>query len=67
MKEVKKLLDSINNIKHKAMISTLYSCGVRLEELLNLKAEDIDSQRMFIRVNSGKGKRIEMLFYQRNC
>lgn len=57
MKEVKKLLDSINNIKHKAMISTLYSCGLRLEELLNLKAEDIDSQRMFIRINSGKGKK----------
>jgi integrase len=39
------------------MISLLYSAGLRRGELLNLKATDIDSQRMVIRIVQGKGKK----------
>lgn len=53
--EVKKLLQSITNIKHKCVVQTLYSAGLRRAELLNLKPEDIDSSRMVIRVVHGKG------------
>lgn len=55
--EVKLLIDSIINIKHKAIISSLYSAGLRLEEVLNLKLEDIDSQNMLIKIHSGKGNK----------
>ncbi len=57
MNEVKKLIDAIDNVKHKAIISTLYSAGFRLEEALNLKVSDIDSENMVIRIHSGKGNK----------
>lgn len=55
--EVKLLIDSIDNLKHKAVISTIYSGGLRLEEALNLKPSDIDSQDMLIRIKKGKGNK----------
>ena len=51
-----KILNSITNIKHKCIIETLYSSGLRIGELLNLKINDIDSDRMLIRVLQAKGK-----------
>ena len=39
--EVKKILDSTSNIKHKAILTTIYSCGLRLKEVLELKISDI--------------------------
>jgi len=54
---VLKLIDSSNNIKHKCVISLLYSAGLRRSELLNLKPEDIDSSRMLIRVADAKGNK----------
>lgn len=57
MDEVKLLIDNIANIKHKAIISCLYSAGLRLEEVLNLKIEDIDSKNMLIKIHSGKGNK----------
>jgi integrase/recombinase XerD len=55
--EIKGMIRCTNNIKHKCIVSLLYSAGLRREELLNLKIEDIDSKRMLIRVDSGKGKK----------
>jgi len=54
-KEVKRLIDSITNLKHRAFISLIYSCGLRVSELINLKIPDIDSTRMQIHVRAGKG------------
>ncbi|MBU0488541.1 MAG: site-specific integrase [Bacteroidetes bacterium] len=55
--EVFRLLESPTNIKHRAILATAYSSGLRLGEVLNLKPSDIDSTRMQIRVQSGKGKK----------
>lgn len=55
--EIKLLISSFTNIKHKAIISTIYSAGLRLEECLNLKIIDIDSENNIIRVRSGKGNK----------
>jgi len=54
-KEVKQIIDSSSNLKHRTFISLIYSCGLRLSELSNLKLTDIDSTRMQIHIRSGKG------------
>jgi site-specific recombinase XerD len=55
--EVVAILKSITNLKHRATIMTIYSGGLRISELINLKVKDIDSQRMQIRVEQAKGKK----------
>lgn len=55
--EVKAILDVTENLKHKAILMTIYSAGLRISEVINLKIKDIDSQRMQIRVEQGKGKK----------
>jgi site-specific recombinase XerD len=53
--EVKRIISSITNLKHRTYISLIYSCGLRLSELCHLKVADIDSDRMQIHIRSGKG------------
>jgi integrase/recombinase XerD len=55
--EIKLILEAPTNIKHKAMLSVIYSCGLRRSELLNLKPTDIDSKRGIILVRQAKGKK----------
>ena len=55
--EVIKIIKSISNTKHKALIMTIYSGGLRISELINLKVKDIDSDRMQIRISQSKGKK----------
>lgn len=56
MDEMQSLIDaSASNLKHKTIICLLYSTGIRVGELLNLKPEHIDSIRMIIYVVNGKG------------
>lgn len=55
--EVQSLLAEINNIKHRCIVGLLYSSGLRRSEVLALRPVDIDSKRMLIRVNQGKGKK----------
>ena len=55
--EIKQLLSSIKNIKHKAILSTIYSAGLRISELINLPIAAIDSDRMQIRIEKAKGKK----------
>lgn len=51
------LINAPRNIKHKAILYTLYTTGVRINELLNLKIIDILSDRMLVRVDQGKGSK----------
>jgi integrase len=55
--EVTRLINSARNLFHRTILMTLYSTAVRRFELCSLKVTDIDSQRMMIRINQGKGKR----------
>lgn len=57
LEEVQLLIKNTNNIKHKCIVSLLYSAGLRRSELLNLKLEDIDSKRMVINIKQGKGNK----------
>jgi integrase/recombinase XerD len=53
--EVKLILESLKNIKHKAMLCLIYSCGLRCGELLALKPEHIDSKRGLLIIKQAKG------------
>ncbi len=55
--EVRAILGALENIKHRCLIMTAYSAGLRVGELLHLKPVDIDSSRMQIRVRQGKGRK----------
>ncbi len=55
--EIKKILSSHSNLKHKAMLCLVYSCGLRRSELLNLKPADIDSKRGVVVIRQAKGKK----------
>ncbi|MFP4462079.1 MAG: site-specific tyrosine recombinase/integron integrase [Thermotogota bacterium] len=56
-KEIKVMIKNTRNIKHRLLIKLLYSTGLRLQELVNLKREDIDFKRKLINVNRGKGRK----------
>lgn len=55
--EVLAIFEAIGYIKHKAMIATTYGAGLRISEVCALRKSDIDSQRMRIYVQLGKGKK----------
>ena len=55
--EIKLILNALGNVKHKAMLSLIYSCGLRRSELLTLKLTDIDSKRHLIIIRQSKGKK----------
>lgn len=50
-------IESILNLKHKAILMLTYSVGLRVSEVVNLKIKDIDSKRMLIFINNAKGKK----------
>jgi len=55
--EVLRLLEAAPNAKYKAALSVAYGAGLRAMEVVSLKVSDIDSQRMVIRVEQGKGRK----------
>lgn len=55
LEEVSRLFERIDNLKHRTLLMVLYAAGLRLSEALHLRVEDVDSQRMALRVCRGKG------------
>ncbi|WP_206610119.1 tyrosine-type recombinase/integrase [Maribellus luteus] len=55
--EVGNILSVTTNLKHKTILSAIYSCGLRRSEVVNLKIADVDSKRMMIKVKGAKGKK----------
>jgi integrase/recombinase XerD len=53
--EVARLIAAAGNVKHQAALSIAYGAGLRASEVVNLKVTDVDSQRMTLRVEQGKG------------
>jgi len=56
-KEVELILKSVQNIKHRVILFLTYSAGLRVSEVVNLKIQDIDNQRMLIHVKQAKGRK----------
>jgi integrase/recombinase XerD len=57
LEEVALLLAHAPGLKYRAALSIAYGCGLRVSEIVNLKVADIDSARMLIRVEQGKGRK----------
>ena len=53
--EIERLFAVTTNLKHRVLLMTTYSAGLRVSEVARLKVSDIDSQRMTLRVDQGKG------------
>jgi integrase/recombinase XerD len=55
--EVARFLEAAPGIKYKAALSVAYGAGLRVSEVVSLKVSDIDSKRMMLRVEQGKGRK----------
>ncbi len=55
--EASRLIESARTLKHRTALSVAYGAGLRVSEVVALKVSDIDSQRMLLRVEQGKGKK----------
>ncbi len=55
--EVISMLESCRNLKYKTILMAVYSTGCRLSEVTHLKVTDVDSARMTVRIEQGKGKK----------
>jgi site-specific recombinase XerD len=53
--EVTRMIDAALNLRHRTILMTLYSTGMRRSELCHLRPEDIDKERMVVRIRQGKG------------
>lgn len=60
-KQITALFNALTNLKHKAILFTAYSSGLRVSEVVSLKLADIDSDRMQIKIESAKGKKDRMV------
>jgi site-specific recombinase XerD len=56
-KEVGRVLGVVQLLKHRTVLETIYATGLRISEALHLHVQDIDSQRMVLRVVEGKGRK----------
>ncbi len=55
--EVLKIFNAISNKKHMAMLMIGYAAGLRISEIVSLKVNDVDSERMMIHIKNAKGKK----------
>lgn len=55
--EIQRIFDVIENLKHRTILAVMYSTGVRISELLNIRLKDIDRNNMVIYITDGKGSK----------
>ncbi len=55
--EIRKVLKRIRILRHRACLTLIYTCGLRLHEATNISPADIDSKRMLVHIKAGKGRR----------
>jgi len=55
--EVKKIIDSANSVKHKLVLKCLYGLGLRVSEVVNLRANDLDFDRNVVKISIAKGNK----------
>ncbi|WP_240751553.1 site-specific tyrosine recombinase/integron integrase [Flagellimonas onchidii] len=65
-KEIINIIENTNNLKHRCIVELLYSSGLRRNELLELKPNDIDSKRMMVRIRQGKGNKDRLTILSKN-
>jgi site-specific recombinase XerD len=65
--EVYQLLKVSSNLKHKALLATVYGSGLRVSEVVRLRPEHLDSNRMTIRVEQGKGRKDRYTVLSKYC
>lgn len=59
--EVRKILDCTMNSKHKAILTLLYGCGLRVGELIKLNVSDINEERKVLEINRAKGNKERLI------
>ena len=65
--EVNRILNAKDNLKHRALLTTVYGSGLRVSEAVRLKPRHIESERMEIRVEQGKGHKDRYTVLSQNC
>ncbi len=65
--EINLLLNAKDNLKHRALLSTVYGSGLRVSEVVMLRPEHIESDRMQIRVENGKGHKDRYTVLSQQC
>lgn len=55
--ETQRLFHAVENLKHRTILYTIYGCGLRISELINLKMSDIDREYMCLWIRKGKGNK----------
>src|ERR1700726_4107951 len=55
--EASRLIESARTLKHRTALSVAYGAGLRVSEVISLKVGDVDSQRMLLRIEKGKGQK----------
>ena len=61
VEEVRRILGAVRNLKHRALLGTIYATGARIDEAIHLRVADIDGERMVVHIRCGKGGRPRML------
>lgn len=67
LEEVRSILAATRNLKHRAILTTIYTHGLRISDLINLKIEHVDSKRGFLVVKQSKGKKDREVPLDKEC
>ena len=65
--EVSRILKASGNLKHQALLAIIYGSGLRVSEAVRLRAENIDSKRMLVRIEQSKGRKDRYTILSKSC